>query len=48
MIQAGEVVPVVQNDTGWQNLSVLISDALLAEADETEIAVDASRGGLKD
>ena len=40
----GEVVLLVQNDTGWQNLSVLISDALLAEADETEIAVDALKG----
>ena len=36
---SGEVVLLVQNETGWLNLSQLISDALLADSDLPSIAV---------
>lgn len=40
----GEVALLVQNETGWQNLSILISAALLAESDEPEIRIEALAG----
>ena len=36
---AGEVVLLVQNETGWLNLSQLISDALLADSDLPSISM---------
>jgi len=36
----GEVVLLVQNETGWLNLSRLISDALLAESDTPFVPID--------
>ncbi|MGC6485794.1 MAG: DNA polymerase III subunit alpha [Candidatus Puniceispirillales bacterium] len=40
----GEVALLVQNEIGWQNLSILISAALLTENDEPEIRIDALAG----
>ena len=40
----GEVALLVQSEQGWRNLSVLISDALLEEADPPAIHLDALEG----
>ena len=40
----GEVVLLVQNETGWKNLSRLISDALLEGSNAPKISLDALQG----
>ena len=44
---SGEVALLVQNENGWQNLSLLISEALLADTDEPVISLEtlAKHGG---